>query len=158
MPTAYRPPPLDGRLKGPSVKKKGGPASGGPQPVEDLASAAELVRGRPQMEVISGLLEEKGQPWSPRVPWSHQDEATSVTMDEWQQSRDQTDWRERVNAGKAVPVDTGDSCKPLHPGERRETPTAADGSWLARPGGPPEEDLPSEQLLRRPPEAASILY
>ena len=55
-PTVYRPPLLDGRLKGPSVKKKGGPASGGPQPVEDLASAAELERGRPQMEVISGLL------------------------------------------------------------------------------------------------------
>ena len=74
--------------------------------MEDLASAAELVRGRPQMEVISGLLEEKGQPWRLRVPWSHQDEATSVTADEWQQSWDQTDWRERVNAGEAVPVDT----------------------------------------------------
>ena len=48
-PIAYRPPLPDGRLKGPSVKKKGGPTCGGPQPVEDLASPAELVRGRPQM-------------------------------------------------------------------------------------------------------------
>ena len=102
----YRPLQLDGKLIGPVVKKKGGPVRRGPQPVEDLASAAELIRSRPQMQVISCLLEEKGQPWSVWVPLSHQDETASVTTDEWQQSRDQANRRERINAGEAVPVYT----------------------------------------------------
>ena len=74
--------------------------------MEDLASSAELERGRPQMEVVPSVLEEKGQPGSVGVPRSYQHKTASVAADEWEQCGNQPDWRERVNAGEAVPVET----------------------------------------------------
>ena len=48
-PGACQPQRLDGNLTVPGAKKKCSSASGGPQPVEDLALATELVRRRPQV-------------------------------------------------------------------------------------------------------------